>query len=121
MPNSRTTHDHHAHARAHLKPAHDQLAHPHHHTDHAPATARPAATADSSEVEYTCPMHPQVRQTGPGDCPICGMALEPVLATAGQGESPELRDMTHRFRVGAALTVPVFALEMGAICSTSTL
>ncbi|TXL65587.1 copper-translocating P-type ATPase [Zeimonas arvi] len=68
---------------------------------------------DLSAVEYTCPMHPQVRQMGPGNCPICGMALEPVLATAEQGESPELRDMTRRFWIGAALTVPVFALEMG--------
>jgi Cu+-exporting ATPase len=59
-------------------------------------------------------MHPQVRQMGPGHCPICGMALEPVVATADQGESPELRDMTRRFWVGTALTVPVFALEMGA-------
>jgi len=68
---------------------------------------------DLSAVEYTCPMHPQVRQMGPGNCPICGMALEPVLASAEQGESPELRDMTRRFWIGAALTVPVFALEMG--------
>lgn len=67
----------------------------------------------SSQVEYTCPMHPQVRQMGPGSCPICGMALEPVLATAQQGESPELRDMTRRFWIGTALTLPVFALEMG--------
>ena len=58
-------------------------------------------------------MHPQVRQMGPGNCPICGMALEPVLATAEHGESPELRDMTRRFWIGTALTVPVFALEMG--------
>jgi Cu+-exporting ATPase len=58
-------------------------------------------------------MHPQVRQMGPGTCPICGMALEPVLATADQGESPELRDMTRRFWIGTALTLPVFALEMG--------
>nr|WP_277592357.1 copper-translocating P-type ATPase [Roseateles saccharophilus] len=59
-------------------------------------------------------MHPQVRQIGPGNCPICGMALEPVLVTAEQGESPELRDMTRRFWVGTALTAPVFALEMGS-------
>jgi Cu+-exporting ATPase len=58
-------------------------------------------------------MHPQVRQMGPGSCPICGMALEPVLAAADQGDSPELRDMTRRFWMSAALTVPVFALEMG--------
>ncbi len=71
------------------------------------------APAGTTDVEYTCPMHPEVRQMGPGHCPICGMALEPVVATAGQGESPELRDMTRRFWVGLALTAPVFALEMG--------
>jgi Cu+-exporting ATPase len=59
-------------------------------------------------------MHPQIRQIGPGSCPICGMALEPVLATEETGPSPELRDMTRRFWIGLALTVPVVALEMGA-------
>ncbi len=58
-------------------------------------------------------MHPQVRQTGPGHCPICGMALEPVLATADSGPNPELVDMTRRFWIGLAFTAPVFALEMG--------
>jgi Cu+-exporting ATPase len=58
-------------------------------------------------------MHPEVRQLGPGTCPICGMALEPVIATGENGESPELRDMTRRFWIGLALTVPVFFLEMG--------
>ena len=67
----------------------------------------------SEHDEYTCPMHPQVRQRGPGNCPICGMTLEPVLATAEAGESPELRDMTRRFWIGLAPTIPVFALEMG--------
>ncbi len=62
--------------------------------------------------EYTCPMHPQVRRMGPGSCPICGMALEPLVATARTGESPELRDMTRRFRIGFALALPVFVLEM---------
>ena len=80
---------------------------------HAPASMKPARAGDPGQVEYTCPMHPQVRQMGPGHCPICGMALEPVLATAEQGESPELRDMTRRFWIGTALTMPVFALEMG--------
>nr|WP_227717627.1 copper-translocating P-type ATPase [Paraburkholderia atlantica] len=74
---------------------------------------KPAPAGDQSQVEYTCPMHPQVRQMGPGNCPICGMALEPVLATAETGESPELRDMTRRFWIGTTLTLPVFALEMG--------
>src|SRR6202453_4431910 len=62
---------------------------------------------------YTCPMHPQIRQAGPGNCPICGMTLEPVRATAAVGENHELTDMTRRFWVGSALTVPVFVLEMG--------
>jgi Cu+-exporting ATPase len=62
---------------------------------------------------YTCPMHPEIRQVGPGSCPICGMALEPVTVTVDEGPSAELIDMTRRFWVGLALTVPVFALEMG--------
>jgi Cu+-exporting ATPase len=62
---------------------------------------------------YTCPMHPEVRQVGPGSCPICGMALEPDIVTAESGPNPELADMTRRFWIGLALTVPVFALEMG--------
>ena len=91
---------------------HDHSAHANHDA-HSSAAAKPAPKGDQSQVEYTCPMHPQVRQMGPGNCPICGMALEPVLATTEQGESPELRDMTRRFWIGTALTVPVFALEMG--------
>lgn len=70
--------------------------------------------ADAKDVEYTCPMHPQVRQIGPGNCPICGMALEPVLATAQAGDSPELCDMMRRFWGGLVLTLPVLVLEMGA-------
>lgn len=62
---------------------------------------------------YTCPMHPQVRQVGPGSCPICGMALEPELVTAESGPNPELADMTRRFWGGLVLALPVFALEMG--------
>ncbi|GJD55105.1 heavy metal translocating P-type ATPase [Methylobacterium dankookense] len=62
---------------------------------------------------YTCPMHPEVRQVGPGGCPICGMALEPAVVGADTGPSEELVDMTRRFRVGLLLTLPVFVLEMG--------
>jgi len=58
-------------------------------------------------------MHPQIRKVGPGNCPICGMTLEPVKATADVGENRELVDMTRRFWVGLALTLPVFILEMG--------
>jgi Cu+-exporting ATPase len=63
---------------------------------------------------YTCPMHPEIRQAGPGSCPICGMALEPVIPGAETGPNPELIDMTRRFWAGLVLTLPVFALEMGA-------
>jgi len=94
-------------------PHHDPARHDPRHHGHAPAVAGPAPAGDPGQVEYTCPMHPQVRQMGPGHCPLCGMALEPVLATAQPGESPELRDMTRRFWMGTALTLPVFALEMG--------
>ena len=62
---------------------------------------------------YTCPMHPQIRQVGPGSCPICGMALEPVLATAEAGPNAELIDMSRRFWIGLVLSLPVVALEMG--------
>jgi Cu+-exporting ATPase len=110
-------HDHAAHGHA----EHDHVDHDHaspaphagHSARHHASVPTPAAAGDASQVEYTCPMHPQVRQMGPGSCPLCGMALEPVLATAEQGDSPELRDMTKRFWIGTALTLPVFALEMG--------
>jgi P-type Cu+ transporter len=62
---------------------------------------------------YTCPMHPDVRQVGPGSCPICGMALEPAVVTAEAPPNPELVDMTRRFWIGLVLTLPVAALEMG--------
>lgn len=62
---------------------------------------------------YTCPMHPEVRQVGPGSCPICGMALEPETVSLDSAPNPELADMTRRFWIGVLLTIPVFALEMG--------
>ncbi len=63
---------------------------------------------------YTCPMHPQIRQVGPGSCPICGMALEPVEITAEATPNHELADMSRRFWIGLVLTLPVFILEMGS-------
>jgi Cu+-exporting ATPase len=63
---------------------------------------------------YTCPMHPEIQQVGPGACPICGMALEPMLVTADAGPNPELADMTRRFWIGLAFALPVFILEMGS-------
>jgi Cu+-exporting ATPase len=71
-----------------------------------------AASAPEGTI-YTCPMHPQIRQVGPGNCPICGLTLEPVVATAQTGENHELADMTRRFWIGLALALPVFILEMG--------
>ncbi|MGB6175707.1 MAG: heavy metal translocating P-type ATPase [Methylocella sp.] len=62
---------------------------------------------------YTCPMHPEIRQTGPGNCPICGMALEPDVASADSGPNPELAGMTRRFWIALALSLPVVVLEMG--------
>ncbi len=70
----------------------------------------PAAPAGSI---YTCPMHPQIRQVGPGTCPICGMALEPEVASLDAAPNPELADMTRRFVIGAILAAPVVILEMG--------
>jgi Cu+-exporting ATPase len=63
---------------------------------------------------YTCPMHPEIRQEGPGSCPICGMALDPVTVSAEVPANHELVDMRRRFWIAAALTVPVFILEMGS-------
>ena len=76
----------------------------------APAPAPPKA--NPQEVEYTCPMHPEVRQMGPGTCPKCGMALEPLTISAEVEDNPELKDMTRRFWVGVALTVPVLLAAM---------
>ncbi len=73
-----------------------------------------AAAPDASPgAIYTCPMHPEVRQVGPGSCPICGMALEPEAITLDDGPNPELADMSRRFWIALVLTAPVFILEMG--------
>ncbi|MBG0792075.1 copper-translocating P-type ATPase [Methylocystis sp. H62] len=96
-----------------------------HRNDHAshegsePAGAG-GATEDAAEREthasnviYTCPMHPQIRQIGPGNCPICGMTLEPLVASNEAQPNAELIDMTRRFWIGLALATPVLVLEMG--------
>ena len=77
------------------------------------AEARPAVVARAADTRiYTCPMHQEIRQVGPGSCPKCGMALEPVESAADEGPSQELVDMTRRFWVSLVLTLPVFALAM---------
>jgi Cu+-exporting ATPase len=73
----------------------------------------PSGSTKASAI-YTCPMHPQIRLPQPGACPICGMTLELVKITAEVGENAELADMTRRFWIGLALTLPVFVLEMGS-------
>jgi Cu+-exporting ATPase len=80
-----------------------------------PAAAVPARkpSEPTDDRVYTCPMHPEVRQQGPGFCPKCGMALEPEAPTAEEGPSAELVDMTRRFWVSLGLTIPVLALAMG--------
>ncbi|HUE39352.1 MAG TPA: heavy metal translocating P-type ATPase, partial [Candidatus Binatia bacterium] len=69
-------------------------------------------------AEYVCPMHPHVVSRSPGDCPICGMALEPRVPLAGETELPELRDMTRRFVIAAAFAAPLFAIAMGDMVPT---
>jgi P-type Cu+ transporter len=73
----------------------------------------PTSTAPAGESQWTCPMHPEVVRDRPGSCPICGMALEPVTPAAGSDEpNPELADMSRRFWLGLALSVPLLALTM---------
>ena len=88
-----------------------QHEHPHDRT----CTPHPALSTQHREVEYTCPMHPEVVQIGPGSCPICGMALEPRDDHGGPAENPELADMTRRFWVAAALTAPLVLLAMAGM------
>jgi Cu+-exporting ATPase len=84
-----------------------------HHSCHHAASA-PVAVHDAPPgAIWTCPMHPEIRQDHPGACPICGMALEPEIASADSGPSPELRDMSRRFWIGLVLSLPVIFLEMG--------
>jgi len=77
---------------------------------HAPLST-PSPTAAAKDIIYTCPMHPEIRHAGPGSCPICGMALEPLDPAAALDET-EYRDMRRRFAVSLALSIPVFVLAM---------
>lgn len=82
------------------------------HGEHAHhATSKTSVTTDSHAI-HTCPMHPEVQQEGPGSCPLCGMALEPLVPTAEEGENSELVDMTRRFWMSALLTLPLLFLAM---------
>ena len=98
--------------------AHEDHHHAHGH-QHGRTPAAEPATYDTLPEGYegtiwTCPMHPQVRRTEPGQCPICGMALEPLEPAAEEGPNPELIDMSRRFWVSAVSTVPLVLLVMAA-------
>jgi P-type Cu+ transporter len=97
-----------SHGHAHAVETH---AHSHEHAGGAHATREPPP---SGPVIYTCPMHPEIEQDHPGDCPKCGMALEPkTVSAAAPEDNAELRDMTRRFWVAVALSAPILALSMG--------
>ncbi|NSY51463.1 copper-transporting P-type ATPase (plasmid) [Agrobacterium rosae] len=98
----------------------EQKSHESHHNHHQGHGAQATLVAQKSSVTYqtegviyTCPMHPQVKQIGPGNCPICGMTLEPEAVTTDTGPSAEYLDMKRRFWIGLVLSVPVLMLEMG--------
>jgi Cu+-exporting ATPase len=80
-----------------------------------PAAVPAAKPIKAESVIYTCPMHPEVRQQGPGSCPICGMALEPLAPTADEGENVELEDMTRRFWISTVLTLPLLWSLLGEV------
>lgn len=85
---------------------------------HNKSTPTPQPTTSNKDVIYTCPMHPEVRQVGPGTCPKCGMALEPENIAEHDGADPELKDMTRRFWIAAAFSIPLLFLGMGAHLTT---
>jgi Cu+-exporting ATPase len=80
-----------------------------------------AASGAAPDAEYTCPMHPEIVQVGPGDCPICGMALEPMTVTLEEPENEELVDMTRRFWIAVTLALPVLAIAMGEMAGIGAL
>ena len=94
---------------------HDHASHEESRSARAGGATEHAAQGDThaANVIYTCPMHPQIRQIGPGNCPICGMTLEPLVASTEAEPNAELIDMTRRFWIGLALAAPVLVLEMG--------
>ncbi|MDH4324026.1 MAG: heavy metal translocating P-type ATPase, partial [Betaproteobacteria bacterium] len=89
----------------------DQHRHTHEH-EHHPLDQHVDADRALPAAQYTCPMHPEVLKDGPGDCPICGMALVPVGAAAADEDNAELRDHTRRLWVGVVLSIPMVILAM---------
>ncbi|HFQ62476.1 MAG TPA: heavy metal translocating P-type ATPase, partial [Epsilonproteobacteria bacterium] len=97
------------------KPIFTPESHEHHNHTHG------AISEESSGAMYTCPMHPEIQQIGPGTCPKCGMALEPMTVSAEEGDDEELLDMTKRFKISSILALPVFILAMVADLAPSWL
>ena len=79
----------------------------------APIAQTESSAKSKVNVDYTCPMHPQVRQVGPGRCPICGMALEPVHISEGAEDDSEYKDLLRRLWLSTALSVPLVFMTMG--------
>jgi len=108
---------HHHHEHCHHAGAHDSGHRKEPHVQHRRSPGAEPARAESKaapgHAQWTCPMHPEILRDAPGSCPICGMALEPVMPSAEAGTSAELADMTRRFWIGTLLSLPVVALEMG--------
>ena len=85
-----------------------------HNTDHGQSHRTKRVTGPTkSDVDYTCPMHLEIVQSGPGDCPVCGMALEPMTITRETGPNTELINMTRRFWIGSLFAIPVLIIAMG--------
>ncbi|MGN6208181.1 copper-transporting P-type ATPase [Asticcacaulis sp.] len=118
MPEHAHHHSHAPDSNAPFDNGHEAKSCCHGHT--APVTPAPAPKAGEAVI-YTCPMHPQIRQEGPGSCPICGMALEPEVITLEDTANPELADMTRRLWISVLLSVPVAILAMGAHLGLSSL
>ncbi|MGN6209431.1 copper-transporting P-type ATPase [Asticcacaulis sp.] len=116
LPDSRDTASADAgHSCSHASGQGEMAGHSHHGRANGRPVGSPAPQPKAGEkVIYTCPMHPEIRQEGPGSCPICGMALEPEVVTLDETENHELKDMTRRMWIAAALSLPVAVLAMGA-------
>jgi Cu+-exporting ATPase len=101
-------------ARAAARDGRPGFAAPHgaHHHEHPASRPAPRTAGETASVRYTCPMHPEIIRDAPGSCPICGMALEPLVPTAAEAANPELEDMTRRFAVAAPLALVLLVIDM---------
>jgi len=108
------------HNDSHEHRGHEHHGHAHHGHVHADAVKQPVPPpAQGGATEYTCPMHPEIVRDAPGSCPICGMALEPRMPTLEAGPDPELVDMTRRFWIAAAFTLPLLVVTMSEMVGVS--